>query len=377
MTRALSFADIQEVRARFTPLARWTGLPIVPDRLDGGRIIRGEGAPSLLKFAEPMIDAEGVLGEFACYTPSLRRFAVHPIDGKGPLRCSENTIGVMVNPTDLGPSAFANQCYRYLRARDAGESFEAIWLDEPALWPKQMTRPGDLQDAGRSIPDLRLTQTVLHANDLLGTRTFRAREIPSLDWRDLDWRDEEGREVHPEAASESNIGGLRTWRLFLDTFLDHVVPFTLDENGRRASGETRGVLRPAPILIVGITRTGRTNWIDGTRSETLVADPDEWDRILAGLGRIPGAELSRAGLSPRTVRALRAGREPARRSAERAKEIVGRRARIEAGLERREAVTCIAPGCEEPLSGRQRSFCTRHASYPGARRKVWKEAAGR
>ena len=375
--RALSFDEVQEVRAQFEPLARWSRLPIVPDRLKGRRIVRGEGAPSLLKFAEPMIDADGMLGQFACYTPSLRRFAIHPVDGKGPWRTSENTLGVMVNPTDLRPSAFAEACYRYLLAKDSSEQFEATWLDEPVLWPKRMTRPEDLQEAGKSILDLRLTQTVFHASDLLGTHTFRAREVPGAPWRGLDWRDEEGDEVHPEPASESTIGGLRAWRMFLDGFLTHPVPFTLDANGRRASASTRGVLRPAPILIVGVSRTGRTNWADGTRSETLVAAPGEWTRTLADLERIPGADLSRAGLSPRTARALRAGRSPAARSVERAKAIVGKHARAEAGLERDTAPRCIAPGCDERLSGRQRSFCSRHARYPGSRRKAWKEAAGR
>ena len=376
MIWALSFAEVQQIRDRFTALARWTRLPVVPDRLDGRRIIRGEGAPSLLKFAEPMVDAQGMLGEFACYTPSLRRFAIHPVDGKGPWRTSENTLGVMVNPTDLRPSEFAQACYRYLLAKEGDEPFDAEWLDEPVHWPKQMTRPEDIEEAS-AIPDLRLTETVLHGSDLLGTHTFRARDVFGVPWRNLDWRDDEGREVHPEPASESNIGGLRTWRMFLDTFLTHVVPFTLDENGRRATADTRGVLRPAPILIVGVIRTGRTNWSDGTRSETLVVDPGEWDRILAGLERIPGADLSRAGLSPRTARALRAGRKPAPRTVERAKEIVGKRARIEAGLERDTASHCIAPGCDERLSGRQRSFCSRHAAYPGSRRKAWKEGASR
>ena len=373
---ALSFAQVQEVRDRFDALARWTGLPITSDRLEGRRLIRGEGSASLLKFAEPMVEDDGMLGEFSCYTPSLRRFAIHPIEGEGPWRCSENTIGVMVNPTDRSASAFAEACYRYLLATEAGGGFDADWLDEPVLWPKTITHPEDLQEAREAISDLRLAESVRHAGDLLGAHTYRAREVPGVSWRDLDWRDEKGNEVHPEPASESNIGGLRTWRMFLDTFLTHPVPFTLDEDGGRATRHTRGVLRPAPILIAGVARTGRTDWTKGTRSETLLEDPGEWTRILADLERIPGADLERDGLSPRTARALRAGRTPAARTRVRAREIVAKRARAGAGLEREHALTCLAPGCEERLGGRERSFCRTHASYPGSRRKAWKEAAG-
>ena len=51
----------------------------------------------------------------------------------------------------------------------------AEWLDEPVCWPRRLNRPDDLELASHAIPDLRPTETVLIAHDLLGTRTFTAR----------------------------------------------------------------------------------------------------------------------------------------------------------------------------------------------------------
>jgi hypothetical protein len=374
---ALSFAQVQEVREAFSVLARWSGLPIAPDRLQERQIITGKGVPSLLKFAPPMIGADGVLAEYSCYTPSLRRFAIHPTHGDGQWRTSENTLGVMVNPTDLVPKDFAAACYRCLLAWEKAEPFGADWLDEPALWPKRITRTEDLKRVRRSIPELRPSETVVYGSDLLGTCRFIARYISGVAWPDLDWRDEEGRGVQPRAAKGSALGGLSTWRDFLDRFLAHPVPFSLDEEGRRATGQTKEVLSPAPILIVGIARTGRTDWVEGAAAEVFVPDANEPERMHEELGRVSGADLAKAGLAPRTVRAMRAGRSPSRRNAQTARKLVVKRARAGAGLEPDGSLTCAARGCPERLRGRQRTFCTRHAKYPGSRRKAWKEAAGR
>jgi hypothetical protein len=377
MTYALSFAQVQAIRERFASLSRWSGLPIAPDRLDGHRIVRGHGVASLLKFAEPMVGADGGLGDFLCYTPSLRRFAIHPRDDAGPWRVSENTIGVMVNPTRLSSQAFAYECYRYLLAREAGEAFEAAFLQEPVLWPKTLTHLADLEAARKAIADLRLMETVVHARDVFGARSWIARWTQGAAWFDLDWRDEAGNGMALCPASASSLQGARTWRMFLDSFLSHAVAFTLHADGRRSNGETRGSLTPAPILIVGATHTGRTNWATGERADDLVEDPDAWQRVVDGLAGIAGAELTRAGLAPRTVRAMRTGRRPVPRNAEAARRLVAERARADAGLKRDRGPRCAAPGCPERLTGRQRTFCTQHASFPGSRRKAWKEAAGR
>jgi len=376
MTHALSFAQVQEVRERFSTLARWSGLPIVADRLKGRRIERGEGLPTLLKFADPMVGADGELGDFLCYTPSLRRFTIHPADDAGPWRVSENTIGVMVNPTTLSSQAFAQECYRCLLAREAGKAFEVDFLDEPVLWPKIITRPADLKAARKAIADLRPTETVVHARDVFGARSWIARSMQGAPWSDLDWHDEVGNRITLYPASEDNPHGARTWRMFLDGFLSHAVAFTLDAGGRRSTGETRGPLTSAPILIVGATHTGRTNWAAGERAEDLVPDPDAWQRVLDGLVGISGAELVRAGLSPRSVRAMRAGRRPLPRNAEAARRLVAERARADAGLKRDRGPRCAAPDCPQRLTGRQRTFCARHAAFPGSRRKSWKEAPG-
>lgn len=378
MIAALSFAQVQEIRGRFTTLAVWTGLPIVPDRLEGRRLIEGEGLPSLLKVEGTMVGADGDLGNFRCYTPSLRRFAIHPgdcDDVSSRWRVSENTIGVMVNPTDLRPSEFARQCYLFLLAEEAGRPFEAEFLDEPVLWPKTITRPEDLAAVRHAITDLRPTETVVYARELFGAGSLVARLVLGASWRDLDWRTQAGEPVGLTPAVDRAAGAVRTWRVFLRGFLRHPVAFTLDAEGRRSDGSTRGLLVPAPILIVGATRTGRTDWAAGQRAEDLVLDPGEWSRIMEGLAGIGEADLVRAGLAPRTARAMRAGRRPVRRNADTARRLVADRVRAEAGLVRASARRCIAPGCGERLTGRQRTFCTRHAEFPGTRRKAWREAA--
>ena len=98
----------------------------------------------------------------------------------------------------------------------------AEWLDEPVCWPRRLNRPDDLELASHAIPDLRPTETVVIAHDLLGTRTFTARFEPGRARSTLDWRDEQARPTEPDVAGGS-IGGLRTGGVFLDGFLQHVV----------------------------------------------------------------------------------------------------------------------------------------------------------
>ena len=59
--------------------------------------------------------------------------------------------------------------------------------------------------------------------------------------------------------------------------------------GRRSTGKSRGLVIPAPIRIVGTTRTGRTGWATGEPADTLVPDPDGWGRILERLEGLGGA----------------------------------------------------------------------------------------
>jgi hypothetical protein len=360
---ALSFDQVHEVIARFVPLARWSGLA-------------GTGASSVLRTADPMLGPDGELRAYACYTPSPRRFAIHPAEGEDPWRASENTIGAMVNPTALADEAFAEACYRYLLAREAGEDPDTPWRDEPVLWPRRLTRTEDLTQARHFIPDLRPHEEVVHARSVLGDVTYLARRIPGVGWVDFDWFDGDGQRVKIRPAVDSLVGTVRTWRIFLEGFLEHPVPFMLDADGHRATEQTRGWLRPAEILITGIDRTGRTDWVEGAAAETLVPDEGSWDRVLASLGDMPGTDLAAGGLAPRTARAIRAGRTPSPRSIEAARTIVARRAHAEAGLANDDIRVCHAPGCVTPLHGRQRSFCSTHAAYPGSRRKAWKEAAG-
>ncbi len=80
VVHALSFAEVQEIRDRFAHLARWSGLPIVPDRLDSRGVTSREGIASLVKFADPMVGPGGQVGDFLAYSPGLRRFAIHPAE---------------------------------------------------------------------------------------------------------------------------------------------------------------------------------------------------------------------------------------------------------------------------------------------------------
>ena len=370
---ALSFADVQDVRDALAPLAAWTGLPVVPDRLDGRRLVRGEGPPTLLKVESTMVSPDGTLGDFSCYTPSLRRFLIHAHGDGDRYRVSEHTIGVMVNPTSLRSQAFARDCYRYLLARESGETLDAEWLAQPVLWPLRLTHPDDLALARKAIADLRMGETIVRAQRLFGG-SLVARHVPGAPPLDLDWRSEDGESVDLESAQSSALGRVRTWRRFLDSFLTNAVPFALGEDGRRADGDTTGVIAPVQVLVTGIERTGRASWAELRGAETILPDPGEWERVLTSLGEVPEDDLRRAGLSPRTARAMRAGRRPTRRSAEKARRIAERMARTPAGPAPEALRTCIAPGCNEPLHGRQRLFCTIHARYSGTRRRQWKES---
>ncbi len=400
--RSLTFADVQARRDRFATLARWTDLPISPERLEGRRVIVGEGSPSLFKWEPTALGPDGTLVDCSSYSPGLKKFLQWQEEDPETFKASEATIGPMLNPSPLSKRWFARMCWEFLEAIDAGGSTvpEHDWLDRPTVYPVSV-RPEELKRVERAIPDVRPFESLMYVKAFVGAESFLARldEDPAS-WAHVEWFTEEGERVRIARAWEERrigrsdpdgprVAPVRTWKVFLRSLQRHAVLLTVGPDGRPCGKDTRGLLRPQPVLLVGADVVGRTDWAKNRKAPVFLRDPGRWQRILGVLESMNETELRKAGLAPSTVRALRAGRTPSPRTAALAERVAIRLAEDRVvgdgrmGAPKGQGVLrlidsrrCEAPGCAHRLVGRQRRWCRVHRAYPGSRRKAWKVSQG-
>jgi hypothetical protein len=142
-------------------------------------------------------------------------------------------------------------------------------------------------------------------------------------WLALSWIDRySGRRVPVtiEGNAPPGYAQLKSYRQVLATFRVHPERKSADADGKACGPETRGLLRRRPVIGEGVEYSGKESHRYEEVEKGLIHDAsevelsygsDEWERFRSRLHNFPARQLAAvAGVSVRSIRFYRAGREP-------------------------------------------------------------------
>jgi hypothetical protein len=332
---------------RFGPIAASTKLSIPAYSLypepDGYRLV--EKAPpanlySVFKISSENFRQDGIWAlDTSCYATAQKRYVLkrETEDGAVQAKSSAFVLGTLANFREDGALSWERieEAWRLGPGLAEGGKVFSLVLDlsEPVLQPLVLAHPKDWRALGglrfsSENPDgIRPFETVLvpvpHGTPR--GRLVAYYEPDRSSYKDLVFQSPEGTRYvvrtadslsrpGPKGARVQVVPSLGEW---LTDYFTHPEPLSLGPDGKSCGPNTRGVLSTHPVRIVK-TKVG--------------------------------------------------GQEPHRRRDEEA--VSGWD--VQVGQEILSAV-CRAPACRKTLSGRQRNWCERHKTHPGARRRAWKE----
>lgn len=332
---------------RFGPMAASTKLSIPAYDLipgpTGYRLVETEPPGdlySVFKVSSENLSEDGTWAQdTSCFATAQKRYVLkrETKDGTVQAKSSAFVLGTLANFRKDGALDWERieEAWTIGPGLANGEAVSSSCLDlsEPVLQPLVLAHPRDWRALGtlrfstenpNGIRPLETVLVPLPAGPPRG-RLVAHYEPDRSRYMDLVFRSPKGtRYVVRTAGSLSRPGptgariqvvpSLGEW---LTDYFTHPEPLSLGPDDEPCGPNTRGLLTPQPVRIVG-TRVG--------------------------------------------------GQEPHRRRDEEA--VTGWD--VQTGQEIIGAI-CRAPGCPRSLSGKQRKWCERHKAYPGGRRKAWKE----
>jgi hypothetical protein len=420
--KALSFGELQSIRGRFATLVDGIGFPLTADP---------GGIRSVFKLEEHNLDEQGRFAPgLECFVVSTKNYCVFRRDPDGsPVadpgsKFSAHAMGNLVSPLnpETNDPAWISEAWLWWLARDEGRKPpEPGFLELPVTHAMLVAHADDyrlirtLNSAETYDEGIKPFDTLLLAHlDRFLLAEGSPRQLLALweadtnKWLLLDWRDpatgaHHSLQTRPETSSyrrwQKRPGAVfcETFRSYLEKHFTHPEPASLGPDGQPSGRDTRGVLQPVPIRIerqqlVGKEthrlRERRVGWRT-TEQERTTFSKQEWlyKQVMAIFDEMNERQLRADGIEPRTVRKVRArsGHSISPQLATRLEQAAASFARdqlraqprqaplnpqatIDTYLAMRSTPTCEWPGCDTPLNGRQRRWCTRHARRSGADR---------
>jgi hypothetical protein len=332
---------------RFGPIAESTNLSIPAYDLvlqRGGYRLVEAGPPadlySVFKISGENLSEDGLWAQdTSCFATAQKRYVLkrETKDGTTQAKSSAFVLGTLANFRDAGALDWERIEEAWRLGPDLAEGGEVsslvLDLSEPVLQPLVLSDPKDWRALGplrfsSENPDgVRPFETVLVP---VPQGTPRGRLVAYYEpdrtrYKDLVFQSPKGTRYvvrpaeslsrpGPKGAHVQVVPSVGEW---LTDYFTHPEPLSQGPDGKLCAPNTRGVLTAQPVRIVG-TRLG--------------------------------------------------GQEPHRRRDEEA--VSGWDVQVDQEIL---GALCRAPGCRKALSGRQRNWCERHKSHPGARRRAWKE----
>jgi len=336
--RALSWAQVEEIRTRFETLNPY-------DR---------DAAPgSILKLEEENFDeTSGQRRQLWCYAISAKRFGLFHLepDGRPVLRkWSEHGLGHLLNPVHPEDSDrdWIRALWEGIIAEAQGRPWEwPGWLNRPALGRITVSTPSllrlfDALNRGKAyseqIKPFNFLLTFFVAPFGHPERADPSRfqlvapwNLDPTQWLKLICTDRySGRRFKITTAGATGGDGVvrvKTYANELAEYKVHPELKNLGSDGRPCVRDTVGLLRPRPVAAISITYIGKeSNRLDEVEAG-IVHDPEEilteyrdprldpWQAlVLPVLRDRSGREISEAlRLHPTTVKRVRAGRSAPR-----------------------------------------------------------------
>jgi hypothetical protein len=332
---ALSWAQVEEIRERFTTLNPYdkTAIP-----------------GSVLKLEEENFDgATGERRQLWCYTISAKRYTLYNPDEHGrPIlrKVSEHGLGHLLSPTDPNKEdrLWIHTLWEGILLEDAlGHSYPwPDWLNRPAIGRITVSNPSmlhlfDGMNRGRPYADcikpfnFLLTAFVQAFGHPEGAdpENFHLVAPWSHDprqWLKMAWTDRySGRRFRITASGQTGGEGTARVKTYADVLADyrvHPEPKSLGPDGQACGRQTRGLLNRRPVTAAYITYIGKESSKLDDRSSGLIHDSDEVlneypdpkrdpfrTLVLPVLRDCPTGELAkRVKLDPTAIRRIRAGR---------------------------------------------------------------------
>jgi DNA polymerase type B, organellar and viral len=343
-TKALSWAEVDEIIARFSKLNPYNFAD------DNDSILKIED--------ENFSDGERIQLHALCV--SAKRYALFRQTHNGSLelrKCSEHGLGHLLNPIDPDSEQPTNrkrvpkwiEClWEMMIRRHLGENPNLPdWIDKPALSRVAATKPEivrRLNHAQKRAPyadQVKPTNFVLAAHvkpmghpEGVDPEQFQLIAPYSSDprqWLKLKWIDRYSGKAFPITTlngGSSQVARVKSYRDVFEEYTTHPEPKSAGPDGKACDRTTRGLLTRRHVYVASIYYVGKeSNFLEEVEYG-LLHDPDEvqqkyldpredaWARyVVPVLKLMPRAELARlANVTERFVQFLRNGgkRKPSR-----------------------------------------------------------------
>jgi len=328
--RVLSWAEVEAIRERFAALNPY-------DR----SIIKG----SILQL-EPRNTKDGGQRQLYAWAISAKRYALLEefSDGLKIEKESEHGLGHLLNPADADADdeKWMRRLWRWIiDTETTGGGTEPVWLDRLALTRITASSPALLDpfdgwNDGREYGDqvkpfnFLLSANVTAFGHPVGTDPTRFHLVARYErepdkWDTLEWIERySGKVVRvtTRAPAPPDHARLKTIRDVVESFKVHPEPKSADSDGLPCGPASRGLLRRRSIVEAGIRYIGKESHKYDEVDARSIHDPDEvtvsyrsdeWERLKGRLHDYPATELARVGgVSVRSIKHYRAGREPRR-----------------------------------------------------------------
>ncbi len=325
--RALTWAQVDEIRARFGPLNPYSPT-LVHD---------------LLKLEKQNFTEDGTRQQLYAFAISAKRYALFTRGPKGVITiqvCKEHGLGHLLNPADNSDDWIAATWLTLIHEALGGRLRLPAWVDRPAVSRVSVSTPTLLRsfaalNAGKIYADaikptnFGLSVTVAPLAHPLGVDPTRFHLIAAYErdpsrWAAMTWVDMYSGQPFMIALGRDGPLDRVQVKAYRDVLLEyrvHPEPKSLGPDGQACDRATVGLLSRRPV------RAGRAVYVgkESNRHEDVdhglvhdIADvratyqdprEDPWAQIVPLLRRLPRRRVAElAGLSARTVQAVRNGR---------------------------------------------------------------------
>jgi hypothetical protein len=256
--RALSWADIDAVRAALRPLS--------------------PSGDDFLRLTRENRDAAGQARELTFYGVSTLRYCLADRPAGRVVRGSAHVIGTYRQPADGAQDAFACRAWERILTEDGLLDVpEPCWLDSTVTTTRPVTHADELASLGDLVAGIARRPFTFATELAKPLLRYREDGVPPIYGRVVEvaegtWWDAEGGErvdvvtpaewLHRSEADDlsgDEVAGY-TWRELLHDYAHHPERKMLGPDGERCRRDTRGLLRRPTVTIVEyrpISRSGK------------------------------------------------------------------------------------------------------------------------
>lgn len=275
--RALSWADVEDVRDRFRALNPYAG---------------AAGTGSVLEKKEENFedsDRRESQHPLYCHGISAKRYVLFNRTRENEYRIrkySEHGLGYLLNPRDPDErtTAWIEELWqRILRESEVWEAYAPNWFERPAVSRLTISSPHYLTPFDGWNEGKPYAEQIKPMNFLLSAHVQRL-SVPAAheatkfhliapfekdpaEWMDMGWIDRYSGQVFPVTTEEHTLAGevaVKPYEHVYEEYLAHPETKNLGPEGELCRAETRGLLQRRPVEVIWVEVIGKeSNELEG------------------------------------------------------------------------------------------------------------------